>query len=847
MNIAARIVPLSEPGGVCLSETVAVQVKNQLEFPCEKLPRATLKNIDFPIEVFRIELPWEAGTRPGTAPWTGRSPELRIAEDLLRRVLQRESSMLVLTGEAGIGKTRLAEEVIKRGTRLQFQTLRGGCARGEPGAPYSPWIQAARMFSRDAPMQRLYRACGSAANVVVRLLPELVEKIGPVPPLPEGAADQERFRLYDGITQFFVNIADSGPLLLFIDDLQWADPASIRLLEYLARNMVGHPVLLVGAFREAEVDEHSALRPLLLDLGRERVATTIALKRFDASELSALIAGFLPGVEAPVDFRDHLLQRTSGNPLFVEEVLRSVVEEGMAHPGAVSWDRRRLSETAIPESIQEVLRRRVSRLPEGSQSVLRTATVLGAEFDPELLAQVAETEEPAFLEAYDQTLRLGLFTERRGTGGRVTCGFTDRLARDMLYGELSSLRRRRIHLRVAERLEQASIARPEEAFSALAYHYLEGGDLRKARDYAVRAADAAAALSAHEEVAHQLESAREILIAEPEPSVQARVLDRLGHAYLNLGRPHDAIQQWMPAAELYARLGQTQPAGELYQWIGRTYRLNPDIDPEPLPKAVVALQAGERLLGAGTPSRELGLLLEEYATLLAEVRRFSESRAMCERARAVARSTGAADVEMLVNEDLAMTAGFSEIPAAIEGLEREVEHFTRGPEGAFHLGVACRAMALAQFYLRGDPAGAIRWYERALTTATAARDRGSEVRLRGGMLARFLLWSGRWAEAEQQLDLAEALSRRLGTYLGAPSRLARAELEIHRGNLERAEALLENSLPGPSGRWYTRDQLLLVRLRVRQGNSGAAVRLLRELLAATSESGLIALHGIDQA
>jgi predicted ATPase len=240
-----------------------------------------------------------------------------------------------------------------------------------------------------------------------RLLPDLVES----PPVREG--EDVRLRIWYAVGGFLAALAAEAPLAVVLDDLHWADSASLELLLHLARRVHGDRILLVGTYRDVEVNRQHPLEAALIELVRERLVEEISLHGLSPAGTAALIGARLGLDGVPAALRDLLQARTEGNPFFIEEVLKTLVEQEIISPSEADWDRKAISEIDVPRSIRSVVGQRVGRLAPAAQEVLRAASVLGQEWDLELLLRAADMDQETVLRHVEAALEARLLEERR--------------------------------------------------------------------------------------------------------------------------------------------------------------------------------------------------------------------------------------------------------------------------------------------------------------------------------------------------------------------------------------------------------------------------------------------------
>jgi DNA-binding SARP family transcriptional activator/tetratricopeptide (TPR) repeat protein len=429
-------------------------------------------------------------TRAG-APFVGRHGELESLQSYFDRAAQGRRQLVLLEGEPGIGKTRLALQFMASCEDAGAVALYGRCD-AETLIPYQPFVEALRRWVARTGADRL----APWSVELGRVIPELTGAEGPPPPL-EGA---ERYRLFDAASEVLTDIARSQPVVLVLDDLHWADRPTLLMLRQLVRAPDDAPVLIVASYRDTERPD--ALTDILVQLRREQYFETIELRGLDEADTSELIGEF--GAEAmPEHVNRALFEETKGNPFFLEEMVRHL---GSSHSSAegngAPWP------SELPEGIREVIGRRLATLSDRTSEVLTTASVIGREFRIELLEALGSYDEDELDDVVDESVAAHVIAEVPGVYGR--CSFTHSLIRQTLYEGLTATRRARLHLRVGEALERLEAASGDPPLSELAHHFCLAPPARgaaKAVEYAERAARAASAQLAYEEAARHYEVA----------------------------------------------------------------------------------------------------------------------------------------------------------------------------------------------------------------------------------------------------------------------------------------------------------------------------------------------------
>lgn len=475
------------------------------------------------------------------AGFVGRQEELQRMQTILEQAGAGEGGTAVIVGEAGIGKTRFVEEFCARALMYGVTFLKGRADR-RAGVFYRPFIEmieaySARIGQYDTETEAALFA--DIGRVLARLVPRLLERrcIADVPEPSALDAGENKLRLFDAVTRFFLRIAQHETLVLFFDDFQQVDELSLELFQYLGRNARTARLVLVAACRGEDLAPRGGkahpVDAMLTALKREGVkCETITLKRLSPAETARLASAVAPGVELSTAFVERLHGRTAGVPYFVEELLRWLKEQGALERGA--WPEE------VPETVEAVLRERLEGIDEKVLGALRAAAVVGEEFEFEVLWRSSGEDEGALLEAIDSGVRAKVLKERPGE----RYAFVHPLLRMMLYSKMLPRRRKLLHSAIAKALEErGGDTGTREAAEALAYHWTNAGEREKATGYAIEAARKAFAAHANEAAKAHAEAAVRGLEDKSDPGTQQRlyeVLELLFDIHMKSGSSVDA-------------------------------------------------------------------------------------------------------------------------------------------------------------------------------------------------------------------------------------------------------------------------------------------------------------------
>jgi DNA-binding CsgD family transcriptional regulator/tetratricopeptide (TPR) repeat protein len=705
-----------------------------------------------------------------TGRFVGRTNELAWLRQLLARAATGEPLVALVGGEAGVGKTRLVEQLAAAAEGQGVRVLGGGCVPlGEEGLPFAPVIEALRGLADQLDPAELQAVAGPAWAELGRLAPDLAwggEAAMGTAVAGAGQAGQGRlFELLLGVVQ---RLAATAPLLWIMEDLHWADRSTRDLLAYLATTLRSGRVLLVGSFRSDELDRRHPLRRLLGELGRNRRVQRLELPRFTRAELTEQLTGLL-STDPPARLVDDVYARSGGNPFFAEELLLAGADPGV-----------------LPLSLREVLLARVVRLQPRTQQLLRVAAAAGPGVTQPLLAAVAGLDDQQLLEglreAVDQQL---LVPDPAGGEGYV---FRHALVAEAVYAELLAGERVGLHTALAAALEAGIEGEgpPASRAARLAYHWAAAGDPPRALTASIQAAEAAEAVYAFAEAQLQLERVLQLWDRVPDAEGRAgmdrpMVLARCAEAAFGAGDSAGAADLVRQALALVDAARQPRRAGLLHEQLAHCLRGLGD------PAALSEQQEAVRLVPP-QPSTERAWVLGSLAQYLVTVDRFAEVRGPAEEAIAIAAQVGAVAEEATAHATLGDALIYlGEPDAGLAELDEAVRLATQtGDVIAVLRTLVSRSDGLVA---AGRPAEAV---VVALDGLRQAHRLGL-VQRNGSILAsnatEALLALGRWNQAEQ-------VSREgLEIGLSGPAHMAlslwRAALELGRGDLDAAQARLQ--------------------------------------------------------
>lgn len=436
--------------------------------------------------------------------FVARNDELSRITQAWKEAVGGERRAVFISGAAGMGKTRLAAEVARlAGAGDEGATILYGRCAEELGMPYHPFVEALNAYVRTDPDAVLGALSGAQTGDLARVIPALAHRVADLPQSERSDPAAERYLMFEAMVELLRSAGDERPVLLVLDDLHWATKPTVLLLRHLLRADPSSRLVIIGTYRDDELDRLNPLTDALAELRRLPGVERLALRGFDRDGVVAFLAA-AAGHE--LDDRGLMLaaalhDETDGNPFYMAEVLNHLVESGVLYQENGEWTAGadvNIRLLGLPESVRDVVGRRLGRLSAASLRALTVAAVVGPVFDTALLQTIPDAGDDAnaVLDALDEAEAAGLILPSDRSGYM----FDHSLIRQTLLSGLTSARRARLHRRVGEAIE----ARPDadDRVDALAFHFGEavgGADIGKAADYAVRAAERALAHLAHEE------------------------------------------------------------------------------------------------------------------------------------------------------------------------------------------------------------------------------------------------------------------------------------------------------------------------------------------------------------
>jgi predicted ATPase/DNA-binding CsgD family transcriptional regulator len=672
----------------------------------------------------------------------GRKHELAALWRQLEATTAGRLHVAFVAGEPGIGKTRLLQEIAEGAGQVGALVLRGGASAAEGMPPYLPFLEALGSYIRTAPLEQLRTQADPIAPILATILPELPLRLGELAPRYPLPPEQARLRLYEAVGMFLATIAVKSPLLLLLDDLHWADTATLDLLCHLAQHQAVSRLYILGAYRSDELASHPALERSILDLTRSRQLTVLALRPLPEADVAQLITALL-GVPPHPTLSQLLWQQSEGNPFFLEELLREWLQTEVLTVTPEHASIGSSPPASLPASISSLIRHRFARLPKVVLETLHTAAILGRTFASSFLAEVMGHDEEVVEERLLTAVQAGIL---RSDPPEVYTFSHDTL-RECLYSEVTPARRRRLHGFIGRVLEAHLDREDVQQLAQLAFHFARCGDRVRGATYSQLAAAQAIRAAAPFEAMSHYHTALDLL--DQQDQQRGGLWLALGEAALTSGMEREAVQAFEAAQSWWTQHPDVVAAARAAYGQSRAW-----VRLEEHAAAHAALSQALILLHERTCSERVQILVE-LATLLAVSRdQHMEGMAYGQQALELARQLEEGRLEAMANRVVGnLLVRGNELPKGIPLLERALTLALAADDPA-EATECCACLTTAYFW-----SGRMHQMQESLLRRIGLAHRCQEpyqLRHLYPWQAACAACQGNFAEAEQWLTHAEA-------------------------------------------------------------------------------------------
>lgn len=616
----------------------------------------------------------------------GRQRELNILCQQFEKAAAGRLHVTLVAGEPGIGKTRLLAEVAEYAEQTGGLVLRGGASEAEGMPPYLPFLEALGSYIRTTPLEQLRAQADPIASILATILPELPGRLGKLTPGYLLPPEQARLRLYEAVGLFLSSIAASGPLLLLLDDLHWADTATLDLLCHVAQHQAASRLCILGAYRSDELANCPALERSILNLTRNRQLITLALQPLNEADVAELCTHLL-GAQLDHLLSQQLWKESEGNPFFLEELLRVWLEMGAL---TVTPSQANISlplSASLPASISSLIRHRFTRLPQEVLETLRPAAILGRTFTGSFLAEILGQNE----ELVEEQLLTAVQAEILRYDPPEKYTFSHDILRAYLYNKITPARKKRFHGFIGRILEARLDQENAQQLAQLAFHFAHSGDHVRGATYSQLAAEQAARAAAPGEAMHHYRTALDLL--DPQDQRRGALWLALGEAALAAGMEREAVQAFETAQTWWTHRPDMLAAAQAAYGQGRAWaRL------EDHAAAQASFEQALTLLREQVCAERVQVLVDLSTLLAVSLGKQAAGMACGQQALELARQLGESRLEAMANRVVGnLLVRGNELPAGIPLLEHALK-LAVAADDPVEAAECCACLTMAYFW-----------------------------------------------------------------------------------------------------------------------------------------------------
>lgn len=519
--------------------------------------------------------------------------ELDELKEHMKETLKGNGRFVLLKGEAGVGKTRIAEKFSKDCMKNDFEFLWGRCLYHESTDPYIPFIEALGDYLKkeeegSTSKNKGYVGLGASVASSQSSSDKPMSLVGLGSSSDESqkiSISNEREVMFTKVLDLVKKLSKEQPVLIFLDDLQWVDEASSQLLHFLVRNIHDDRVMIMGAYRPEELKTHGKQKPLEVLLDRtkhEGIINIMEIERLGFQPVSEIVKNQLQTTDLPESFLLIIYKETEGNPYYVTEILSSMVDEGVINPYSYNWNPKEdLTDISIPSSIKDITNRRIERLDDMEKKVLMYASVIGTEFNFELLEKAIDMDVLKLLDTCEDLEDHDIISEKKDTDEEIY-RFNHLQLRMTIYDNMGKTRKRILNKQIGEAIEEFYEDDLEEHYYSLSRHFYEGKLYDKAYDYSIKAAEKALNTFAVETTIKYYKNALEALekSKDIEDKVEKKIsiLDNIGELSYEISATEDAIEAFESLCDLCEEIDDKNKKADALRWIGHTHSDSQDFN-----------------------------------------------------------------------------------------------------------------------------------------------------------------------------------------------------------------------------------------------------------------------------
>ena len=573
----------------------------------------------------------------------GREDEVSTLEDALLAACRGEGSVVVVAGDAGMGKSRLCTELADRAERIGATVLEGSCSEADIALPYLPFLEAIGNYLSTGESAKVRERLGVHIHELSKVFPQLAEATSAA--ANEAETPDARLRLFEAILALLGLASEERGLLLIVEDLHWADASTRELLDYITRRLRNRRMLVVATYRRDEMHRKHPLLPTVQGWQRSRLAQLLELEPLAPEGVAKMVSSIFDNTNVGAEFRDFMHARSEGNPFVLEEMLKAAMDRGDIFRDEADWQRKPISELRIPETVRDSILLRVERLPATQAEILRCAAVLGRSFEYQTLIRLSEQDRMAVETALQTAVQQQLLEEEAGSRGRYR--FRHALTQEAIYEDLSAPTRERLHSAAADVLAE----RAETPRAEIAFHLRSANRWQEAIKVTLEAASAAEARLGYGEAAALYSLLLPVVTSGIE---RARLLCHIGEAYWLMGSSARAVDSLEEGVRMLDQAGEPLEAAHHRLTLGRCYWEQSDPG-----RARSQFEQALKTLEPGGPSRDLALAYIRLSGLFLFDLEPEQSRELAEKAMAIADAANADDMRIWALNFLGLARAYS--------------------------------------------------------------------------------------------------------------------------------------------------------------------------------------------